>query len=72
MNHEAIAGHHFYGNGDLMIAVHADPFLIYRVYGFRQGEKLTLEQWAERRCPSCGCPAARYHSIACRLRKETP
>ena len=60
------AGHRFRPNGDLELAYHRPPLLLIQVWGFRAGEKVLVDSWAEPRCPVCGCPRARYHARGCK------
>jgi len=67
------AGHRFLPNGDLLVAYPRQngnrPLLLYKVVGFRDGEKVLVDSWCEEACPHCGCPKERYHAVACPMTK---
>lgn len=61
-----VAGHHFYPNGDLLVAYHdpANNVIRCRRVGFRNGVKRVIDIWSEPRCRHCGCSRGR-HALAC-------
>ncbi len=60
------AGHHFYPNGDLLVAYHVPKknLILCKVFGFRDGVQCMVDSWCEDRCKSCGC--SRGHAAACK------
>lgn len=64
------AGGAFLPNGDLWVSYHRPRHgvILVEVWGFREGIKVLVDSWCEKRCPECGCPSERYHASICRMK----